>query len=83
MDVLTLGFKLKIYMMKEILNIAFSGFWPFVGMTIILNGVAYFVVNGLLRLWTRLMRMLMVSKHGWPPEHLDADGDWKPEKDKS
>jgi hypothetical protein len=24
--------------------------------------------------------MLMVRKHGWPPAHLNADGDWKPEK---
>ena len=23
------------------------------------------------------MRMLMVRKHGWPPSHLDADGDLK------
>lgn len=25
------------------------------------------------------MRCLMVRKHGWPPPHLDADGDFKPD----
>jgi hypothetical protein len=61
----------------ELLELTFRSFWHFLGMTIILNGAAYFVVNGLTRLWTKFMRMLMVRKHGWPPEHLDADGDWK------
>lgn len=28
--------------------------------------------------WNRLMRHLNIRKHGWPPEHLDADGDFKP-----
>ena len=32
----------------------------------------------ILKIWTRFTRMVMVKKHGWPPEHLDADGDWKP-----
>lgn len=64
-------------MITKIIEIAFSGFWPFIGMAILLNGAAYFIVNGLLRIWGRFMRMLMVRKHGWPPEHLDADGDWK------
>jgi hypothetical protein len=27
----------------------------------------------------RLMRTIKVCVRGWPPEHLDADGDWKPE----
>lgn len=30
----------------------------------------------------RFFRMTMVSIRGWPPSHLDADGDWKPEDDK-
>ena len=66
-------------MIERILDIAFSGFWPFIGMTILLNGVAYFIINGILKIWGRFMRMLTVRKHGWPPSHLDADGDWKPE----
>lgn len=27
---------------------------------------------------TRTYRMIMVALRGWPPAHLDADGDWKP-----
>jgi len=60
-------------MIEKILDIAFSGFWQFVGMIIILGGIISVLIN----LWTRFMRMLMVRKHGWPPEHLDVDGDWK------
>ncbi len=67
--------------MKQIIEIAFSGFWQFVGMMILLNGAAYFLVNGFVRLWTRFLRMIMVYKHGWPPPHLDADGDWKGESE--
>lgn len=26
----------------------------------------------------RLTRTVMVTLRGWPPVHLDADGDWKP-----
>lgn len=28
--------------------------------------------------WNRLLRHLNIRKAGWPPSHLDADGDWKP-----
>lgn len=28
------------------------------------------------RCWNRLMRHLNVRKAGWPPAHLDADGDF-------
>jgi hypothetical protein len=69
-------------MINKILEIAFSGFWPFVGMAILLNGAAYFLVNMVIRIWVRFTRVLMVRKHGWPPEHLDADGDWNPYKKK-
>ena len=62
-------------MINNILEIAFSGFWNFIGMAILLNGLAYFLVNGILRLFSRFSRMIMVRKHGWPPSHLDADGD--------
>lgn len=29
-------------------------------------------------LWSRFMRHLNVRSKGWPPPHLDADGDFKP-----
>lgn len=30
-------------------------------------------------LWRRLFSTVKVAIRGWPPAHLDADGDWKPE----
>jgi len=66
-------------MINKIIEIAFIGFWQFVGMMIFLNLIAYFTVNALVKMWSRFMRMLMVRKHGWPPNHLDADGDWNQE----
>ena len=44
--------------------------------------LASLIVHGagglLFRAWNRLMRHLNIRKHGWPPAHLDADGDFKP-----
>ena len=37
--------------------------------------IAYIV---LFRLPNRLLRSIKVLVRGWPPEHLDADGDFKP-----
>lgn len=65
--------------MLEIIKLSLQGFWHFCGVFALLNLVLYFLVNGLCKIWVRFMRYLMVSKHGWPPSHLDADGDWKPE----
>ena len=65
--------------MLEFFKFAVSGFWVFVGVAILLNGAAYFIVNMILRMWIRYMRYLSVKSKGWPPSHLDADGDWKPE----
>ena len=30
------------------------------------------------RLANRVLRTIKVACRGWPPEHLDADGDWRP-----
>lgn len=36
------------------------------------------------RLLNRLLRTIKVACRGWPPSHLDADGDWPPPpKDKN
>ena len=63
-------------MINKILEIAFSGFWEFIGMVILIS-IPFKVV---LSIWIRLMRMITVRKSGWPPPHLDADGDWKPKE---
>lgn len=31
------------------------------------------------RLLNRIMRTIRVCARGWPPAHLDADGDWRPQ----
>lgn len=37
--------------------------------------LAYAALNVVFRCWNRLLRHLNVRSHGWPPPHLDADGD--------
>ncbi len=58
-----------------------GGFWKFVGywiiIALILNitaNVIAFAINRPLRYWT-------IRKHGYPPNHCDADGDFKDEKE--
>lgn len=62
--------------MDKIIEITFSGFWAFIGMLLLVYTIIHYIANGIIRMWARFMRMLMVRKHGWPPEHLDADGDY-------
>jgi hypothetical protein len=31
--------------------------------------------------YIRTLRVLIVSVRGWPPDHLDTDGDWKPREE--
>lgn len=42
--------------------------------------LAWFLMWSVTVCWIRLFRVIQISKHGWPPEHLDADGDWKPKE---
>ena len=39
--------------------------------------LVYLITSMVFRCWNRLMRHLNIRKFGWPPEHLDADGDFK------
>ena len=36
------------------------------------------VINLPFRFWNRWLRHRNIVSHGWPPEHLDADGDFRP-----
>ncbi len=60
----------------ELLNFMFQGFWHFVGCLIILSGAS----NLIFLMWNRFLRHWNIRKHGYPPLHCDADGDFK-EKD--
>ncbi len=53
-----------------------TAFWVFVMLIagfFTLTRIIFFLLPN------RILRTINVWKHGWPPEHLDADGDWKPE----
>lgn len=63
--------------MNEFLELTFRSFWHFIGMTILLNGAAYFIFNFILRMYNRTLRYFIIKKYGYPPEHCDADGDFK------
>ncbi len=39
------------------------------------------ITSVLFRLPNRIIRHLNVRRVGWPPAHLDADGDFKPTED--
>lgn len=41
--------------------------------------IAGALVNWPFRLMNRVLRTIKVAARGWPPSHLDADGDWKPQ----
>lgn len=38
------------------------------------------VVRVLVNLPNRILRHWNIRKHGYPPDHCDADGDFRPEK---
>jgi len=44
--------------------------------------MSYMVLETLFRMWKVVGRHLNIRKAGWPPPHLDADGDFKPEPEK-
>lgn len=52
-----------------------SDFWVFIGGIIILSLIFTFVANILNMIW----RHWNIWKHGYPPPHCDADGDFKQE----
>lgn len=59
--------------MRTIWETAFSGFWQFMGVTVLLGTCLQFV----LVVWNRFWRHWNIRKHGYPPAHCDADGDFK------
>ena len=60
----------------EVVKIVLSGPFPFIGFLVVFAISLHYLVNLIQLAWSRFMRMIMVSKQGWPPSHLDADGDW-------
>ena len=71
--------------MKEILEILFKDVWHFLGTLVLLfpisitiTAILNILTDFLFDIWSSLMRMLMVRKHGWPTNpDLDADGNFR------
>lgn len=56
-------------------------FWKFTHEHwIVVSIIVYLTIEVMARLISRLYRVIMVCSRGWPPAHLDADGDWEPEE---
>lgn len=49
--------------------------WAMAFVTSLGYGVIQLLTSLFYRLPNRIIRSRMVLKHGWPPSHLDADGD--------
>jgi hypothetical protein len=61
--------------MKDLLEIALSGFWAFVGTWVLLS----LPFDAIRCCWNRWLRSRNIKHHGWPPPHCDADGDFAPQ----
>jgi hypothetical protein len=62
--------------MKDILELIFQSFWTWLGFVIISYTPMYLIFI----LWNRFWRHWNIRKHGYPPPHCDADGDFKETK---
>ena len=56
----------------EIIKFIFSNFWIWLGFIIIFGGVSSFIF----RVYSRALRHRSIMKHGYPPDHCDADGNF-------
>jgi hypothetical protein len=59
--------------MLEFFKFACSDFWIFIGIVILLG----IVCETPIKIFKYYFRSLNIKNHGWPPSHLDADGDFK------
>lgn len=57
--------------MVQVLEFMFQGFWRFVGCAILLQ----MFLTTIFKMWNRFWRHWNIRKHGYPPDHCDADGD--------
>lgn len=65
--------------MLDILKFVFSNFWVWCGsFLLVISFLQYAFI-----FWNRLLRHMNVRRAGWPPDHLDADGDWEIRKTES
>jgi len=56
--------------MVEFLKYVFSNFWMWLGFVIVFGMILNFIFS----VYNRTLRQRNIAKHGYPPEHCDADG---------
>jgi hypothetical protein len=61
--------------MKEFFEFACSGFWTYIGVLIIISIPGNIIV----RIWKAYLKHKTIKSIGWPPSHLDVNGNFKPE----
>jgi hypothetical protein len=57
----------------QLIKFIFSDFWIFLGFSILFGSLLQFLNV----IWNRFRRHWNIRKHGYPPPHCDADGDFK------
>lgn len=70
--------------MTELFELVFRSPFSYFGSLAILFLCLLFAestFSNALRLLNRVFRTLNVICRGWPPAHLDADGDWNPNEE--
>ena len=60
-----------------------GGFWVFIGYYFIITTVLVIPANLIIIAINRPLRHRNIRKHGYPPQHCDADGDFKKNKKNS
>lgn len=63
--------------MRFFIELMFSEFWNFIGGLIIIMLILQFIGA----VFNRFFRHWNIRKHGYPPHHCDADGDFKKDDD--
>ena len=63
----------------ELIKWSCGGFWRFIGAYGLIGMFLYFTINFTLRIVSRILRVINITINGYPPTHLDADGDFKEE----
>ena len=58
--------------MVEFLKYVFGSFWMWLGFVIIVG----MILNFIFKVYNRTLRQRNIMKHGYPPAHCDADGNF-------
>jgi len=56
----------------DFIRFVFSSFWTWLVFFVMFVAPARMILN----IVRALCRRSVLSKHGWPPAHINADGDW-------